>query len=152
MMFHLWNPKTVADKGGAKVPLTASCTKNVSQVDTPNIKIPANKFVIFKSILNDIKHEAVILKTVEHEKAKSEATRYIHIVSVFKRDGKKIIPYLKWINKSYCSPITEERDINNIPSHYFDYDWMVNDEETKRVKRISSKVSLQEKDGGTIRD
>lgn len=122
-------------------------------VDKPKIQKPKTKnyrIVTYKSLLNGVEFCGVVLKTVEHEKAKSQTTQNIHIVSIFKDGGRKVTPYLKWINDSYCTYITEKMNLDDIDSKYFDYDWMVDDAEKKRIKGISSKIALQESDGGEI--
>lgn len=150
-MFQYLKRKLIG--GGIPTPTLSKppCVKIVE--DTTKIQKPKTKtyrIVTYKSLLNGVEFCGVVLKTVTHEKAKSSTTHKIHIVSIFKDGGHEVTPYLKWINDSYCTHITEKMNLNYIDSKYFDYDWMVDDAEKKRLKGISSKISLQESDGGEI--
>ena len=127
-----------------------ACLGDVYSPPIPPPKKPKSKkqkSVTFISLSN-IKHEAVVLDVVEYEKYKSIENKFVYIVSVIKVGDKKVTPYLKYINKSYCIEATI--DLSKIEEKYLDYDWMKNNEEAQRIKRIGTERALQEKDGGEI--
>lgn len=131
-------------------PIEKKCEK-IPQKESPKQEIPKPKTKEYKVVsfkgLSNINHNAVILKVLEYEKFKSIENKYIYVVSVLKVGNRPVTPYLKYINKSYC--IESDMDLSKIDKKYFDYDWM-NDEETKRIKRIRSKRALQAENGWAI--
>ena len=110
-------------------------------------KSKKQKTITFISCAN-VKHECVLFDVVELDKYKSIENKFVYIVSVIKVGDKKVTPYLKYINKSYCTDATI--DLSKIEEKYLDYDWMKNNEEAQRIKRIGTERALQEKDGGEI--
>lgn len=144
-MFQWFPNKRVLEDKSSLTPIKQKC-EEIPKKEILKPKTKKHKVVSFKG-LSDINHDAVVLKVLEYEKFKSIENKYIYVVSVFKVGNRTITPYLKYINKLYC--IESDIDLSKIDNKYFDYDWM-NDEETKRIKRIRSKRALQAEDGREI--